>query len=324
MKLTITDQFKTFLKSIGIEFEAILQRANIPNRLWQEEVSLNTIEYYNMLVELDKEVPESAVRALSDITKIQMFMPSFFAALSSQNGEEAIKRFAKFKKLVGPVELEYFLSDMAIGINFTYVHKQQTLPKFAILNEQLLLLSILRKGTGENIVPILVETPFDYEAKTIEMLGVKPQKAEYNQIVFAKKDIEKVFLTQNNLMFSYIEPELNRQLVLIENEKSVANFIQKELLSAIPSGHFTLEQIAEKLGMSGRTLQRNLSAENTSYKEQMQMVQKSMTFSYLRLNVSTDEIAYLVGYTEINAFLRTFKSWTGKTLIEYKREMDRV
>ncbi len=90
MKLTITKQFQTFLKSIGIEFENILKKAKIPNKLWQEEISLNTLEYYNMLIELDKEVPESAVRMLSDIDNISMFMPPFFAALSSLNGKEAI------------------------------------------------------------------------------------------------------------------------------------------------------------------------------------------------------------------------------------------
>lgn len=321
MKLTVTKQFRSFLKSIGIELEDILRKAKIPNRLWQEEISLSTIEYYHLLIVLDQEVPESAVRLLSDVENIQMFMPPFFAALSSENGEEAIKRFAKFKKLVGPIEVEYTLSETAVAIRFHYAHKQQELPKFAILNEQLLLVSLLRKGTGEKIIPVLVETPFDYDEESNELFGIKPQKASYNQIVFAKADIEKVFLTQNNLMFSYIEPELNRQLVLAENEKSFANFVQKELLTAIPSGRFTLEHIAEKLGVSARTLQRNLSAENTAYKEQVQMVQKSMAFSYLKLNVATDEIAYLVGYTETNAFLRAFKSWTGMTLTEYKKNV---
>ncbi len=191
------------------------------------------------------------------------------------------------------------------------------------MNEQLLLLSILRKGTGENIFPILIETPFNYDNESIKLLGINPQKANYNQIVFDRKDLEKVFLTQNNIMLSYLKPELNRQLALMENDKSFSNFVQKELLSAIPSGNFTLENIAEKLGVGTRTLQRNLAAENTCFKKQVQMAQKSMTFSYLKMDISTDEIAYLVGYTETNAFLRAFKTWTKKTLTEYKKEMER-
>ncbi|MDY4560093.1 MAG: AraC family transcriptional regulator [Peptostreptococcus porci] len=132
--------------------------------------------------------------------------------------------------------------------------------------------------------------------------------------------MEKAFLTNNNIMYQYIEPELNRQLTLVDSEKSFTNFVQKELLSAIPSGHFSIDEMSKKLGISSRTLQRNLSAENTSYKEQVQAIQKSMTFSYLRLNLSTDEISYLVGYTEVNAFLRAFKKWTGLSLTEYKNK----
>lgn len=134
------------------------------------------------------------------------------------------------------------------------------------------------------------------------------------------EDMEKAFLTNNNIMYQYIEPELNRQLTLVDSEKSFTNFVQKELLSSIPSGHSSIDEMSKKLGISSRTLQRNLSAENTSYKEQVQAIQKSMTFSYLRLNLSTDEISYLVGYTEVNAFLRAFKKWTGLSFTEYKNK----
>ncbi len=320
MKLIIAKQFQDFLQSIGIAFEDILKKAKIPNKLWREELHLNPIEYYNMLVELDKEVPESVIVILSDIGNIQMFMPSLFAALAAANGEEAIKRFSKFKKLLGPVEAEYIISDSSVSVHFTYVHRQQELPKFAVLNEQLLLLSILRTGTGERIVPLLVESPFTYEADTIKHFGIQPQKAGYNQIVFDKRDLERAFLTHNNVMFSYIEPELNRQLAMAEQEKSFTNFVQQELLSAIPGGCFSAEHIAGKLGLSVRSLQRNLSAENTSYKEQLQSVQKSMAFGYLNLQLGTDEIACLLGYTETNAFLRAFKHWTGMSLTEYKQK----
>lgn len=322
MKLTITTQFQAFLESIGIKMEDVLEKAKVANKLWQEEVNLNAIEYYNMLVELDKRVPEVAIRDLSNVENIQMFMPPLFAALSSKNGVEAVKRFEKFKKIIGPVHIEYIIDDKIVEVRFSYVHREQELPKFAVLNEQLLLLSIIRKGTGESIVPLLVETPFDYDAETIKLIGIEPQKENHNRIVFAVKDLNENFLTYNNLMYSYLEPELNRQLALVENEKSFTNYVQKELMTAIPSGFFKIEDIAEKLGISSRTLQRNLGAENTTFKEQVQMIQKSMAIGYLNLGVSTEEIAYLVGYTESSAFLRAFKKWTGKSLTQYKNEMN--
>ena len=63
----------------------------------------------------------------------------------------------------------------------------------------------------------------------------------------------------------------------------------------IPSGQFGLENVAEEFGISGRTLQRNLSSENTSFNQLVKDIQKIMTFNYLEeKELSIDEIAYLV------------------------------
>ena len=47
----------------------------------------------------------------------------------------------------------------------------------------------------------------------------------------------------------------------------------------LQGGRFELENIAEGFGISGRTLQRNLSAENTSFNQLVKDVQKIMTFN---------------------------------------------
>ena len=44
-----------------------------------------------------------------------------------------------------------------------------------------------------------------------------------------------------------------------------------------------------------------------------------MAFTYLKLGISTEEISYLLGYTEVSVFLRAFKKWTGKSISEYKK-----
>lgn len=58
MKLTITHQFQAFLKSIGAEISLLLQRAEVPNKLWQEEISLTSLEYYRLLQEFDRVMTE--------------------------------------------------------------------------------------------------------------------------------------------------------------------------------------------------------------------------------------------------------------------------
>ena len=320
MKLTITNQFQDFLKSIGVDISVLLQRAEVPNKLWQEEISLTTLEYHRLLQEFDRVMTEENIRALSQISQIQMFVPAFFAALSSPHGLEALERFARFKKIVGPIEVEVVEAETTFSVTYKFAYANMDLPKFSVLNEQLLVLNLLRTGTGERLIPLVLESPFDYDTETVAEFGLPVQKGDINRLVFDKADLQKPFLTQNNIMWQYLETELNQHLAQQVREQSFAGFVQQELYAAIPSGFFMVEDIAHRLGLSVRTLQRNLSAENTSFKQELQAVQKAMAFSYLKLGLPTEEISSLIGYSEVNAFSRAFKKWTGMTLTEYKKE----
>ena len=320
MKLTITNQFQDFLKSIGADISVLLQRAEVPNKLWQEEISLTTLEYHRLLQEFDRVMTEENIRALSQISQIQMFVPAFFAALSSPHGLEALERFARFKKIVGPIEVEVVEAETTFSVTYKFAYANMDLPKFSVLNEQLLVLNLLRTGTGERLIPLVLESPFDYDTETVAEFGLPVQKGDSNRLVFDKADLQKPFLTQNNIMWQYLETELNQHLAQQVREQSFAGFVQQELYAAIPSSFFMVEDIAHRLGLSVRTLQRNLSAENTSFKQELQAVQKAMAFSYLKMGLPTEEISSLIGYSEVNAFSRAFKKWTGMTLTEYKKE----
>ena len=319
MKLTITNQFQDFLKSIGADISVLLQRAEVPNKLWQEEISLTTLEYHRLLQEFDRVMTEENIRALSQISQIQMFVPAFFAALSSPHGLEALERFVRFKKIVGPIEVEVVEAETTFSVTYKFAYANMDLPKFSVLNEQLLVLNLLRTGTGERLIPLVLESPFDYDTETVAEFGLPVQKGDINRLVFDKADLQKPFLTQNNIMWQYLETELNQHLAQQVREQSFAGFVQQELYAAIPSGFFMVEDIAHRLGLSVRTLQRNLSAENTSFKQELQAVQKAMAFSYLKMGLPTEEISSLIGYSEVNAFSRAFKKWTGMTLTEYKK-----
>ncbi len=321
MKLAVTRGLEDYLKALGLDFPSLLHKAAIPNKLRNEEIELTSLEYFRLLDELDRVLDEKEIRSLSQIANLQLLVPAFFAALSAKNGLEALERFAHFKKLVGPIEVELMVTELSVSVHFSYALRQFDLPKLAVLNEQLLLLNLLKTGTGQSIQPILLESPFDYEEETLAEFGQLVQKSTYNQLVFARVDLYQPFITQNNIMWHYLEPELNKHLASLEGEKSFATYVQEELLSAIPAGNFLVEDIAQRLGLSSRTLQRNLKAENTSFKEQVQAVQKAMAVSYLKLNLSTEEIADLLGYTEVAAFSRAFKKWLGMTVTDYRKRL---
>ena len=316
-------QFQDFLKSIGLSIENILEQAGIPNILWKEEIQFSTEEYYLFLKKIDEVITDEQISAISNIDNLNVFIPSFFAALSSKNGLEGLKRLAKYKKLIGPVFLEIKEFEEIVQVQYFFEQREKELPRFAVLNEQLMLINLLNKGIGDKISPVSVTSSFEYGELLTKEINTTINKAKQNEIIFSMKDLKKPFLTANNIMVEYLEPQLKQKLAEMESETfdTFTSRVQKKLFQLIPSGQFGLENVAEEFGISGRTVQRNLSAENASFNQLVKDIQKIMTFNYLEAKeLSIDEIAYLVGYTELSSFYRAFKKWTGKTVLQYQKE----
>lgn len=321
MKLTITPQFKMYLETLSISLGELLERASIPNLLWKDELVIDTQQYYRLLQEFDQTISDSDLIRLAHVKHLSTFIPPIYAALSSKNGVQALERFAKFKKLVGPVVLNIQTTSNVTSIGFSYV-TNETLPRFAILQEQLLLVDLIRTGTGSQIKPLMISSPYEYSKEVLDEFKIQADINDSNVIVFDNADLEKNFLTQNNVMWEFLEPGLNLQLSKIMDDDSFKQIVEATLIKKIPSGSFVISDVAESLGTSVRTLQRKLSAENVSFNQLVKNAQKLLSFNFLsQKNLTLEEIAYLVGYSDVSSFSRAFKKWSGMTISDYRTEI---
>lgn len=87
-------------------------------------------------------------------------------------------------------------------------------------------------------------------------------------------------------------------------------------------GHEALpiELGAEMTGMSARTLQRSLTAEQTSFSAIVERVRFDAACADLvDENIPLAEIALKLGYSEQSAFSRAFRRWTGTTPGQFRR-----
>jgi AraC-like DNA-binding protein len=86
-----------------------------------------------------------------------------------------------------------------------------------------------------------------------------------------------------------------------------------------------LEHAAKKMGISGRTLQRRLAEEGTSFQGMRESARQDLARVYIdepRLTVG--EVAFLLGYPEVTHFTRAFRRWTGMTPKEFRRTRGKV
>jgi AraC-like DNA-binding protein len=92
------------------------------------------------------------------------------------------------------------------------------------------------------------------------------------------------------------------------------------LLLRSPSAVPSLEAAAVALGVSSRTLRRQLHDLDHSYHKLVADFRTELACEYLRSSsLSAKEIGYLLGFVGSNAFRRAFKTWTGSTVSDYRR-----
>jgi AraC-like DNA-binding protein len=86
--------------------------------------------------------------------------------------------------------------------------------------------------------------------------------------------------------------------------------VRRSLLAASP-GAPGFEAVASDLGLSPRTLRRRLSEEHTSFRRIADELRAEMAIKYIReTDLSLDEIASTLGFSEPAAFRHAFRRWT--------------
>ncbi len=90
--------------------------------------------------------------------------------------------------------------------------------------------------------------------------------------------------------------------------------VRRQLAEAMANGPLTLRQIARRLHMSERSLQRRLDEEGTRFADLVDEVRRELALRYITDDrLALGEVAYLLGFAEPSPFHRAFKRWTGTT-----------
>jgi len=102
---------------------------------------------------------------------------------------------------------------------------------------------------------------------------------------------------------------------LLSERRTIAGLrglVENQLLSLLPSGRVQAAMVANKLGMTERSLRRRLAAEGTTFSEILDRLRNGLALRYLEdQRTSLQQIAWLLGYSELAAFNHAFKRWFG-------------
>lgn len=95
----------------------------------------------------------------------------------------------------------------------------------------------------------------------------------------------------------------------------------RDLLPKQPSGFHNLEEVADKLGVSSRTLKRKLKAEGHAFSDLLEERALDQARELLRQQtLSIEQIAERLGYSDVSNFGRAFRRWTGRSPAAFRRD----
>lgn len=106
---------------------------------------------------------------------------------------------------------------------------------------------------------------------------------------------------------------------------SVTREVRSLLMKMLPSGNSSQERIAGRLNRSCSSLQRDLRAEGTSFSEVREETRKALASEYVRRqDISLQEVAFLLGFSDQSNFSRAFRRWTGKSPKAWRAAADPI
>lgn len=114
---------------------------------------------------------------------------------------------------------------------------------------------------------------------------------------------------------AFFDTLLAAEVDTLDDTRPLDRRVLDRVSTALSGGVPALSDIARELGMSGRTLQRHLSAEGTSFQALVDEARRRLALRLLQGGSDTTltEVTFMTGFSDQSAFTRAFRRWTGET-----------
>ena len=124
------------------------------------------------------------------------------------------------------------------------------------------------------------------------------------------------------------DPETNRiatmylESVYVPSSATLSERVAELARRLLPTGHCTVDEIADQLAVGARTLQRRRGEEGVSCQDLIDRERRNLAAKHLadpRLQLG--QVARLLGYAEQSTLNRSCRRWFGKTPRQYRAEI---
>lgn len=142
--------------------------------------------------------------------------------------------------------------------------------------------------------------------------------AEYTRAIVSREWLERPLVTRDGALRQLLQRYLRDRQREVETGLAASERLLR-LFAQYGGWVPSLDDAARALGFSSRTLRRRLREEGKSYRKLVEKHRIELALEILQTGPAyAKQVAQRVGFSDVTAFHRAFKRWTGKSLSEYR------
>jgi AraC-like DNA-binding protein len=303
----------------GLDAGLILQQAALsPDLVTQPRATLATAEYFALwrAIGVASDDPAVGLR-IGAATLSQISDVASMAALHSANLDDAMHKLARYKRLTCPEDIRVEKDRGEAAISFRWMLAEGHAPP--LLTDAIFAstLALAQRGVGEPLLPRRVELTRRPQHAGIfaRHFGCEVRfNVGQDRLVFDQADLARPFLSYSEDRLAALMPLLESALHEQNESLTLHDRVRHVLARGMRGEPQRMAEIAGALHLSPRTLQRRLSQAGTSYQDVLNQVRRDTARHLLdATDIDTGEIAFLLGFEELNSFTRAFRQWEGQT-----------
>jgi len=248
--------------------------------------------------------------------------PVSIAGVCSRSFGDALQRLARYKQLTCPEEIRVHRKAQETSVEFFFIEAKEAQPDIMVDLGLSWILGVGRRGTDGEITPLRLELTRPVKHRTLleRHFGCRVRfKADRNALVFRSSDLNRPFVTHNAELLTVIGTHLESELKARNASVTVGEQVKQILRRLLAGKRPTLQDVAQELGLSARTLQRRLTDAGITFQHLVEETRRELARHYLKQHaVELNEAAFLLGFEDANSFFRAFHEWEGTSPSEWR------
>ncbi|WP_439134013.1 AraC family transcriptional regulator [Pseudomaricurvus sp.] len=311
---------------LGLDEQNLLNYASLsPALLQQQGARLPPRQLARLLYRIMKDCDDEFLGLASEPCRFGVFPMLCERLIHTSNLREAMQETQRFYGLITRA-LRFELEETQNDVRVTIVLDQPELDQNHVLIELLLLIwhrfPSWLIGQVIPLTQVQLAYPTPQHAEEYRLLFPAPREfnQSHNTLVWPKEVLELPVHRNMDQLKRY----LSQVPLLWFRKQRFADFQTERVIQLLEQTedfhHTTLEDIAEQLHMTSRTLRRKLTAEGSKFQQLKDDLRRDQAIYWLsQEGVSITETGQKIGYTETASFIRAFRGWTGLSPGQYKK-----